>query len=212
LVAAGIDCERREGRVAIQLLVPPNGLVISKPLVLITTVLGFLRQAGRQAHRTECGAASLRSSRALTNVKMAVLAPMPSASVKKVTMAKPGLPLNVRKLYRISLDDSTRNLIASPNPKFPLRDYRSRYSALQSKPASPAKLSWFDIKVRNWASSIPAQCGSGFRRGSLNSVQGRLGFERTGAAPREAKLAHVPRRLLKKEVADIRRHYECLSL
>ena len=48
-----------------------------------------------------------RSSNALATVKIAVFAPMPSASVKTATEVKPGLFANMRRAYRrsfISLD------------------------------------------------------------------------------------------------------------
>ncbi len=47
--------------------------------------------------RSGSGYASGRSSTAFTTVKIAVLAPMPSASVRTATAVKPGLFLSIRK-------------------------------------------------------------------------------------------------------------------
>src|ERR1039458_325653 len=53
-------------------------------------------------NRSASGQESGRSNTPLKTVKMAVLAPMPRASVRIATTAKPGLRINVRSAYRMS--------------------------------------------------------------------------------------------------------------
>ena len=72
--------------------------------------------SNRMISRSLCGNGNGCSTTALTTLKMAVVAPMPSASVSRATAVKPGCCRSSRRAYRRSCPELVMSLGSSDTP------------------------------------------------------------------------------------------------